>query len=239
MEVALKAMKSIHSSHSAWHLKKEDVKREDISKLNNGKGALLALETTVASEISIELVNSMFTSGLKLGDIPRNYDIKREVLFKPEDGETNYFVKKNDEKQKTKKVDIVIRRVENEGDDELYPVLVELKRRAFYEFELGTAEIKKSGENLDGILLDIENLKSLKKNWEHLNSHYYNQYDRCLIYQMVWGEIKDSETGKFRSEFAKELGVDENNIHLKWLPIIVEEEPKVTKWIWISLIEIE
>lgn len=243
LEVTLRAFKKTHENHTPWHLNKNQVTKEDIKKLNGGEGVLLALETTVASDISTEFINSMFTNGLITEKKPRYYDIKREVTFKPINKSNCVFKNSIGDKQCSKKVDLVIRRIENDNEKTLehIPVIIELKRYQLYDFEIGSGNVTVQKPNLSGILRDIENLRSVKKHWAEFENTDYSKYKTCLIYQLVWGDVNTKDVANLKSKLSKELIIPEEQVFLRWFPRTISDngKPQVEKWIWLALIEID
>jgi len=114
LEVALRAIKKVHLSHTPWRLKKYEIDKEELRALNEGEAIFLALETTIASEISNEFIYSSFTNGMNIGDknakpdlvkpYPRYYEILREVSFNNvNDGKLFYKLRPSREQLKNLK----------------------------------------------------------------------------------------------------------------------------------------
>lgn len=262
LEIALRAIKKIHFSHTPWMLKKQEIRSNDLKLLNENEAIFTARETTVADEISNEFIYSTFTHGLKIEDengkdySARYYEINREVYF-------NMQIK-----GKTKEcyVDLITRRWEpdpQKNGDPIYklPQLIELKRYSPSSVDIANGNAEEQKENIKSIKKDIKKLQDLYANWSKLkhsaNSDDVNTFltrnnEHPLLYVLTWGrypiikqssntsKIKDKEN-IIREKLRKDLGksnIKNDMIFLRWSPLIINDLCDIDTWLWLALIEI-
>jgi hypothetical protein len=244
LEITLRAMRKVHLSHAPWELGKVLITEDDLPKLNDGYGVLLALETTVASEISNEFIYSSFTSGMKFQykneePKPKYYEIQREKqftyknkkLFKGIDGDIN-----------TKQVDLVLRRWDEQKQIHNTLIIMELKRYNLYSFDISTGRVTPKGSNINEIKRDLKNLGVFKDKWEILKVKDYSEHTTCTPYMLIWGEANMNQAQSLLSDFKTNFNIEDTKVYIKWMPLTIVEmtrtQPIVTEWLWIALLEI-
>lgn len=264
MEIALRALKNVHLTHTPWKMKKRELGVDELRELNEGIGIFLALETTVASAISNEFIYSSFTSGMHIKSEgadeaeSRYFEILREVTFKTTDESKLFLNDDLDVTQSENNVDLVTRRWKN-AEVEFPPSLIELKRYNKYNFKIQSGKASKAGTNCDGIIRDILNLKVIRTNINNisldksteLKINNFGDDRNVYLYVLTWGifeaEGEISDVRDFLFNELKHGGVDliaKKDVRLKWLPLKFVDDntgapPQIKEWLWLALIEID
>lgn len=248
LEIALRALKRVHLSHSPWLLRKNKVDVKEIRFLNNGQGVFHAQETTVASEISNEFIYSSFTNGMLIGNkgnvdpnddfdySTRYFEVHREISIAAVDSKKTFFNQNGKQEQKSNVIDLIVRRWEyiNNAPNYKRPSLIELKRYdLFKKVNIGNGESLKIGSNIGEIYRDIKNLLLLQDYWPYVKNETNNFEFRDpiwaipFLYILTWGIYTDAVDIKDKLKKLLEVkfnNVDVNDIHIKWMPISIKED---------------
>lgn len=243
LEFALRAMRKAHYDFGIWELGQRDLMLQDFYNLNQGNGINFAPEETVRDIISQEILLSGIWKRHKIEKKYRSYWIDREIkidynIANIENKELyTQYLKSPESTNKYFKIDLLFQRVQTK-----VPVLIEAKRFELLKIDLKSKKVKKGKPQFKGISNDIIKLKLLKEVYKgkkiKINDTFFTDF---RTYILVWGvaPINFNVKTNFIQKLSQRQYLSKSEMAFKYLPISWTDKMKVTKKLWVGLIEVE
>lgn len=244
-EICLRALKKTHLDYNIWGIGQGniDIPVERFKRLNNCPGLEFAIETHVCTNITQEFIYSPFTSGIRINDKHRFYEIQRERNFK-------YHCCCSD---KEKQVDILINRynINSTVSYSRFPALIEVKRAHYFTPDIGKGTLKNFKENSKSIAHDIKLIVKLREKIKKISNLDQDKYENFFLYELFWGYSEKNNPEEFIKKICEHLPdhikLEEKDRLISWMPLQwshkegesdMKNSPTEIKWCWMCLQEI-
>lgn len=205
IEIALRAARRVHYEHGMWGIGRQwEMNRLRARRLNMGQGIELADERTVCAAITQEFINSPSLTGLWVEEGQESDQTKEERYFTI-DREMEYT-------DKSKKVDIFIRKYRLANNKELIPVIrpsfIEAKRARRWVPDVKTGTARRESLQHQEVQKDIDKLRAEMIHTEDIHCH-------VLVWGVYQNESEEDHPLKFFENFDDYVRLHQ----LRWLPV--------------------